>query len=192
MSRYDRKYDKVVITGLPNTTKVNDILNSVLSQMSDGMWENSHYMRSYWEFIDFTEDGNIHLCDDSYCYAYNYLINNKFHEMSDKEVKRFFARKIRTIVRENLKNDYVQGIRDKYYELWHFDPTYRCVYKHDPNNDTLKIIEKLEKQIDENLKQFPFKVKKLFNENNNTNIIYLGKTITVSDAYKVYQILMED
>ena len=42
---------KLIDTGLAGD-KAKDILDSVIGQMSDGMWENSPAMEHYWPFID--------------------------------------------------------------------------------------------------------------------------------------------
>lgn len=80
--------------------KGNEILRSVVGQMSDGIWEDSSYYTGYWLFVDIDDNNNICVYDKKYCSHGR----NKFYGMSDDEVKKFFARMIKKIVFEELKD----------------------------------------------------------------------------------------
>lgn len=52
-------------TGIKSNNKFENILSSVIGQMSDGIWENSHAMEKYWKNLSYSidEDGYIVLED---------------------------------------------------------------------------------------------------------------------------------
>ena len=53
---------RTIQTGLENTPVNDSIMSSVLSQMSDGYWEESSYMRGYWKCADvYGRDSGIEL-----------------------------------------------------------------------------------------------------------------------------------
>ena len=94
--------------------KANEMLRSVIGQMSDGIWENSNSMGKYWMFayIDRAPDGEniIEIGNETgkmYCNRYVY---NGFADMSDDQVREFFAKKIKQIAKIELKdNDKTSG-----------------------------------------------------------------------------------
>lgn len=98
------------------SNKAKEILNSVFGQMSDGMWENSPAMDKYWKFAETRQqaDGEIVIdvskeygqSDGSYRH-YHYT-NNGFLEMPDRQVLEFLAKKVKTIMQAELKDDNVQ------------------------------------------------------------------------------------
>lgn len=187
MSRYNRKFEKVVKTGLSKSKVVNDILNSVIGQMSDGIWENSSYMAGYWNFVEINKDNNICLCDRPWDWEGRNTLNNKFYGMSDKDVKTFFAKKIKKIVSEELKDNYIDGKRTEFYSIYGLKPHHYEAWNKKLTEDR----ELAEKQLQEYLKKYPFKLKD-FNENNDTKLFYLNykENVTVADAFKAYTILM--
>ena len=84
--------------------KANEILSAVIGQMSDGMFENSRYYEGYWMFCDI-DDGNNICVDDSSCdYSFNRWYENKFYNMSDKEIKLFFAKMIKRIIQQEMRD----------------------------------------------------------------------------------------
>lgn len=103
----------LVNTGLTDAMS-EDVLNSVIGQLSDGMWENSRVMEHYWPFVNIKNvDGFVCIVvsTETDCDRYhpNNVWNNWFLR-SDKlardcdKIKRFFAKKIQHIVRENAKD----------------------------------------------------------------------------------------
>lgn len=88
-----------VFTGL-YSKKANDILNSVIGQWSDGMYENSHSMEKYWRHsqIKSAEDGEIIINVDL-----DY--GSGFAHMSEFEVKAHFAKYIKTIAKQEMADN---------------------------------------------------------------------------------------
>lgn len=185
MSRYTRKFNKVVKTGFTESKKVNEILNSVIGQMSDGMWEGSSYMEGYWNFVEIHDDNNIYLFDGNWDWEGRSALRNRFYGMSDKEVKTFFAKKIKKIVSEELKDNYVESKRKEFCNIYGLNRDNYWNYKVEKD----RIL--MEKQLAEYLELHPFKFKG-FNENNDTKLVYLNykETITVADAVRAYNTLM--
>lgn len=94
--------------------KANDMLNSVIGQMSDGIWENSKSMDKYWMFASIERDVDgenvIEISAATgkpYCNRYIY---NGFFDMPDDQIREFFAKKIKQIAKIELKdNDKTSG-----------------------------------------------------------------------------------
>ena len=89
--------------------KANDMLNSVIGQMSDGIWENSKSMDKYWMFASIERDVDgenvIEISAATgkpYCNRYVY---NGFADMSDDQIREFFAKKIKQIAKIELKDN---------------------------------------------------------------------------------------
>lgn len=106
----------VINTGLTDSASLN-VLRSVLGQLSDGMWENSRKAEHYWPFAEAEMiDGNVCLVISNdtykgrgqYCYT-----NGFFHDlaMDPDRIKKYFARKIQAVVRQNAKDYPDAGIR---------------------------------------------------------------------------------
>lgn len=89
----------VIKTGLSDN-KAKDILNSVIGQMSDGIWENSSRMNRYWKYADIVKEGSELAIKISYPNSYE----NGFKGKSENEIKKFFAQKIKQIVKEEELN----------------------------------------------------------------------------------------
>lgn len=89
----------IIKTGLSDS-KAKDILNSVIGQMSDGIWENSSRMNRYWKYADIVKEGSELAIKISYPNSYE----NGFRGKSENEIKKFFAQKIKQIVKEEELN----------------------------------------------------------------------------------------
>ena len=106
----------IVPTGLKGD-KAREILDSIIGQMSDGMWENSPAMEHYWRFINvenvggelaFVVDkargewgagsrpGNNHFTE-------NYFMT-KLGGKADA-IKQFMAKKLKAIAKEEIKDE---------------------------------------------------------------------------------------
>ena len=83
---------KYVDTGL--SVKYIDILNSVIGQLSDGIWENSPRMNKYWKNASISaENGNVYIVvNDNWA--------SGFKGMDDTAIKMWFANKIKAIIKE--------------------------------------------------------------------------------------------
>ena len=90
---------RVIKTGL-KTQQECDILNGVKGQLSDGMWENSRSARGYWPYFEAKfENGEVvlHISKDLYRDSYP---NNQFCWMKDEEIRAWFAKKIKQVIKE--------------------------------------------------------------------------------------------
>ena len=108
----------IIKTGLTDSVSLN-VLLSTLGQLSDGIWENSNVARHYWEFAD------IEMIDNEVCIAikkdlYYYPggkyrpIENYFKtrmHLDPTVIKKYFANKVKAVVRENAKDYPDAGIK---------------------------------------------------------------------------------
>lgn len=103
----------VIFTGLIDSVS-KSVLENVIGQLSDGMWENSSAMTHYWPFVEI-EMRNGQVCfvitkkDESYCWTYNgyghnYFVNPMKMNKDVRKIKTWFADKIKAIVNEYRKN----------------------------------------------------------------------------------------
>ena len=92
---------RIVETGLSGDLG-KEIIDSIIGQMSDGIWENAPYMEYYWPNVDATDNGDIEVSTD-WTSKWNQR-ENKFRNMSDPEVRKFFANKLKAIVQEYLND----------------------------------------------------------------------------------------
>ena len=134
------EYNRKIKTDLEATNKNYEILDSVLGQMSDGIWENSPSMNKYWQFsmIEKSTDNKIVIAISEMHQIhyrnygngrYNYTsLKNGFTNMTDKRVKNFFANKIKQIVKieeSTLKKLYNDTSKDL---SWRKDNQQKCSY----------------------------------------------------------------
>lgn len=107
-------------TGLTDSASL-DVLKSTLGQLSDGIWENSHKAERYWPFAEAEMiDGNVCLMiSKEYNKRYGSGRNawgytNGFRvdlAMDTTVIKKYFANKVRAVVRENAKDYPNAGIK---------------------------------------------------------------------------------
>lgn len=86
-----------------------EILNAVLGQLSDGMWENSSAMEKYWRFASVElgpSDEVMILVKIGYesvktfgLSGYKFIIS-AFNDMSEEKIKFWFADKIKQIIKK--------------------------------------------------------------------------------------------
>lgn len=104
-----KKSCRRIKTGLPYR-KGKMILDSVIGQLSDGLWENSPRMERYWKFVCVDDDGNGNaiLCvSNRYSVASPYQgrpIANGFWGRTSGEILLWFAEKIRQVAKEEEKD----------------------------------------------------------------------------------------
>jgi hypothetical protein len=92
-------YNRTIRTGLTGSIN-HEILNSVMGQLSDGIWENTSSMRKYWENAEVELDGqDVVLIID-------FDSGSGFHGKTDDEVKAWFADKIKQIAKEEMGDHY--------------------------------------------------------------------------------------
>ena len=151
---------RVVYTGIEATSKNLDMFNSVIGQMSDGMWENSEYMNGYWTTADIDVDDDeiiIEIDRERYYFDrayhnrwgtyYTKAYENHWWGMTDIAVVRFFKNKIRRIAGEEIKdNDYW-----KVDAKWSKDCNLRCKYLDYRTGvtfaDAYRLVQELDKVI---------------------------------------------
>ena len=98
-------------TILTNLTRPVDltIMESVIGQLSDGMWENSRTAEGYWPYVDVKMVNGkvaIDIDDASYC---RHLTKqpNQFRfklGMDSTKIKQFFAKKAKALIKAEAKN----------------------------------------------------------------------------------------
>ena len=99
--------------------EVNDkkVLESVMGQLSDGIWENSKEMKKYWTTTEIKKDSSTNevILDVS---------EIVFYGKTDYEIKRWFATKIKEIIKQEIED----GDRTI---TWSKDCHERARYMHD-------------------------------------------------------------
>lgn len=90
--------DIKIKTGLKGETNKN-ILEGVMGQLSDGIWENSRAMTKYWSYMDIVEE------DGELCIE----VPSNFHvlwnmDADPQAVKTWFAKKVKAVAKEYLKD----------------------------------------------------------------------------------------
>lgn len=107
----------IIPTGLKGE-KARDILDSIIGQMSDGMWENSPQMEHYWRFINvekvgselaFVVDGTQGEWGAGSRPGNNHFTENYFMtKLGGKEdaIKQFMAKKLKAVVKEEIKDNH--------------------------------------------------------------------------------------
>jgi hypothetical protein len=93
-----------------------EILESVVAQLSDGLGENNYYYEKFWNFIDVLENPNNHKveirvsnlnCKRSGAFPKRWLFN-PFLSQTDEEIKKWFARKIKWIVKTEAQDKKIE------------------------------------------------------------------------------------
>ena len=86
--------ERIIDTGLTGPIQ-KDILASIMGQLSDGYWENSPRMEQYWRNANVQErDGKVVLVIRKHAFPY--------YAMSDDQIKQWFAKKIKFIIKEEF------------------------------------------------------------------------------------------
>jgi hypothetical protein len=95
----DEDMTRVIDTGLSTALEA-DIIDAVFGQVSDGMWENSPQSDHYWPYIQVEKRGNNVVLLVSKQYRDSLAKSNKFVEMSDEDIKKWVARRIKLVIKE--------------------------------------------------------------------------------------------
>lgn len=91
---YNRPQNTLIDTGLSDR-KAEEVLLSVIGQLSDGIWENSRGMEKYWQYADIIKKGSeIYIAVNTENYESGY------RGKSEQDIKRYFAQKVKQIVKE--------------------------------------------------------------------------------------------
>ncbi len=95
---------RIVETGFnANDKTIEAILESVIGQLSDGIWENSNAMTKYWAGM-YIQDNDILVSDDFYVSFCKTKYNNPFFNMTDAKIKNWFANKLKAVVKTEEKD----------------------------------------------------------------------------------------
>lgn len=90
-------------TGLTSHDNKNwEVLQSVLGQLSDGIWENSPACTCYWVCADIGEhdyEVTINVSEKWYENWSGESIKNRYRDMTDDKILEYFARKIDQIIK---------------------------------------------------------------------------------------------
>lgn len=117
--------------------KYKDMLSAVKGQMCDGYWENTPMMQGYWRFCKIGTAGDemtIEVDDASGARIGDRFIENRFRGMSDDAVKKFFADKIKFLIKEEGLGKWDRGNENETDFLSYGDPRYRvkdCYYAYE-------------------------------------------------------------
>ena len=91
---YNEPQNTLIDTGLSDR-KAEEVLLSVIGQLSDGIWENSRGMEKYWQYADIIKKGSeIYISVNTENYESGY------RGKSEQDIKRYFAQKVKQIVKE--------------------------------------------------------------------------------------------
>lgn len=123
--------DRIIKTGLPKRFK--DMLAAVIGQMSDGYWENTPMMRGYWPFVDAAVQGDEAVLEVSNDLYNREFVHNRFRDMTDDAIRKFFAEKIKFLVKEEGLGDWKRD-NEKETEYLSYDDPYRvkdCYYAYE-------------------------------------------------------------
>lgn len=85
--------------------KTNDIIESIRGQLSDGIWEHTSANIKYWtNFESAIYDGKVYILvsPEEYNFAFGKRNKNPFYSMTDAEVKKYLAKKLKQIVKIEL------------------------------------------------------------------------------------------
>jgi hypothetical protein len=87
--------------------KAFEILDGMRGQLSDGKWENSPGYDKYWTNFSMVrqDDGEtVFVVNTDYCVHYGKYLENPFRNMSEQEFKSWCARKIKAVIKDELKH----------------------------------------------------------------------------------------
>lgn len=99
---YDTKNTRKINLGISTkdkkANKYLDILESIVGQLSDGIWENSP-VRNYWENINYEQkDNQIYFTTNPYNYS------NPFNRKNDIQIKEYLANKMKQIAKIEMQD----------------------------------------------------------------------------------------
>lgn len=119
------KNTRAIHTGLYGV-QAKEVIDRVHGQLSDGKWENSPGYDKYWTNfrVDTADDGEVIInvnADCYYQYCSRYLVN-PFEHMSDDEIKTWIARKIKAVVKDEIKDENLGN------DAWNRRNPYNSIY----------------------------------------------------------------
>lgn len=96
----------IVFNDVPNK-KYKEMINSVIGQLSDGIWENSPTLTGRWVFGKGSHDGTTIDVSTEYCDKY-WNCHNPYIRMTDAQILTYFANKIKQIALIELEDMYYE------------------------------------------------------------------------------------
>ena len=184
---------RVIETGLDKENKkFNEILRSIIGQLSDGMWENCSKYQGYWTFDEKTgKDNKIIVSNElgEWNRNWSHMYKNPYYKMTDHEIRKFFANKIKYLVKVELKNNYEYEIAKEIFKKYDLEDYCRmCIIPLDHEKEYNEAKTETLKYLEEN----PFSIKGKFSDTNTESLVYLHyyEDVQVKDAYEVYQTLI--
>lgn len=103
---------RIIDTGIKTTKKTSEIFRAVIGQMSDGIWENASSMNGYWSCCNICDEHDtieIHVSTSYYSEHLGCI--NRWRWMTDAEVLKFFANRIKQIALIELEDRYNEETR---------------------------------------------------------------------------------
>lgn len=97
---------KIKFTDVPNK-KYKEIINSVIGQLSDGIWENVNMSQGWWVYGEGSNDGTTINVSMEYYNRYHNC-HNPYIRMTDAQIIKYFANKIKQIVLIELEDEYYE------------------------------------------------------------------------------------
>ncbi len=183
------EYTRIIKTGLEQNAINGEIIASVVGQLSDGAWENSPRMQGYWVYAECNSDSANIAVSERWGDSYYRTVGNPYKVMDDVAIKKFFANKIKQLVKMELKDNYEEDIKERFYKAHNIPMEWRWTY---PSVEAERV-KACDKDIEEFLKNNPFNFRGKFKEDNTEELGYLSydSKVTVGDAYKAYKTLMK-
>ena len=191
MANIEKTYNRVISTGLAlGDTEACEIINSVVGQISDGIWENSNRAWPFAYFAWGTDTGaNIKVSESHYhfCRISDSALKNPYHKMSDSQVLEYFARKIKEIALVEMEDDYERDImadimnHNSYGKDWT-----KCLIFHDSEEER-KEYEQLYEKYKRFIEKHPFSRLGKFKASER-EMSYLNSDM--NNVYRVYKALL--
>lgn len=112
-----RKVDLGIDVSSSTAIKDKEMLDSVVGQLSDGIWENSPGQNKYWSNMAYEQHNNRITFATRENGGYNpvahHWVSNPFSSKSDQEVKDYLANKIKQIAKQEMKDNPSVGSWDR-------------------------------------------------------------------------------
>ena len=150
-----------------------EYLDPVMGQLSDGKWENTPAMEKYWMCNSLTKDG-IEMQPSSKSFSGLKFYVNPLYDMTDQEVRNWFADKLKAVVKDWLDDNTSEAgwsrVNKDEVDYLRQGQTVAGAYK---------VYDSLKGREDKTGKQIKIKTEKTANELVAGDLIGLRKVVTV-------------
>lgn len=182
-----QEYTRIIETGLENTKVNSEMIASVVGQLSDGAWENVPQLQGYWIFAECNSGSANIAVSERWSDSHYRTVSNPYKAMDDVAIKKFFAYKIKQLVKMELKDKYEEEVQERFYKAHGIPMDWRYVY---PTSERERVAA-CDRDIKDFLEKYPFSFRGKFRADNNEELVYLSynSKVTVGDAYKAYKVL---